>query len=461
MAGPLKELQELDLLHWMTFGSYAGVVGGPAVSFEAVERRLPEAFADSSFVAGLLFRSVELSGGLTPWGARALVWLCRNRARAFSEVFHQTVNTAEELLLFASAYTRAHRHWGRMAKEHIAQWIELRLTPEQALSHRKYHARHAHSLADLVRLSHPAFGGRKSDAVAWLLRKWEPGDTGPWVLCREGADRQARREALTHYRVPSAVAEMVAGRDPELWTAALPSLSEWAILSALPWVATWVSPESLTALAGRLGALLPDPVALVRVGWKIPVTPRTESLRALLRDLLVSSAKALFRPPGRTLVLIERSGSIPPPFFREALAASSFLPTRLCLVDDVVVDIPGGPRELLSNLGLYTPRGGYTPQRALQLALREREPFDRILIFTREYPFTREDSGPILAAVLERYRATVNPDCLCTAVLPGGLPRTPGRPSHADRLVYGTSRVPAVLPWLRSPGSILSAVRSK
>lgn len=455
-----SEAHELDFLHWMVFGTRAGVVGGSPITFPYLEGRIPHAFDDAEVVSRLVLKAVQMAGRLTPWAARGLVWLCRNRARDFPAVFHSTVNSAEELLVFASTYSRSHAHWGKMAKEHIAQWLELRLDEVEVAGHRKYHHRHRHSLADLVRLSHPTFGGRKSPVVDWLLGRETGGRAAFLVrvdlLRTPGANRELLLHALRGTpRVPSPLAEMAAGSDPDLWHAAIPSLSLEALLAGFPRRAVGV--EAQRAVVARLKELAPLNVPrLLRAAWKVPRVPETLPFREALGQLLWEAAKAIPRPPGRTLVLIDRSASCPPAFFREALAAAAFGPSRLYLVDDVVEEVSGRPMDLLQNLGAFAPRGGSGLHKPLQLALASRDFYDRIMVFSKGYPFLLPEIGPTLAALLERYRESVNPHCLWTSVVPGPFDRIPGLPTHRDRLVLGTEWIQPVLPWLRSPEAILS-----
>jgi len=454
-----SEAHELDFLHWMVFGTRAGVVGGTPITFPYLESRIPHAFDDAEVVSRLVLKAVRMAGRLTPWAARGLVWLCRNRSRDFPAVFHSTVNSAEELLVFASTYSRSHAHWGKMAKEHIAQWLELRLDEVEVAAHRKYHRRHRHSLADLVRLAHPTFGGRKSSSVDWLLGRYTPGqnsflDRMRW-LSDPALPRELRLEVLGETRVPSPLAEMAAGSDLDLWHAAIPSLSVEALLAGFPRRAG--REVTQRAVLARLRELVPLNVPrLLRAAWKVPRVPETLPFREALGQLLWEAAKAIPRPPGRTLVLIDRSASCPPAFFREALAAAAFGPSRLYLVDDVVEEASGRPMDLLQNLGAFAPRGGSGLHKPLQLTLASRDFYDRIVVFAKGYPFLLPEVGPTLAALLERYRESVNPHCLWTSVVPGPLDRIPGLPTHRDRLVFGAEWVQPVLPWLRSAEAILS-----
>ena len=359
------EIQELDFLHWMVFGTRVGVVAdGEPLLFGTVETRTPRVFNATETVSRLIRQAVRLAGRLTPGAARGLPWLVKRRAPGFTQVFHEVVATAEDLLVFTTVYSGAHKHFNRMTKEHVAQWIELRLDDEGAVAHRAYHPRHRYSMADLVRLTHPTFRGIPVPTVDWLLGRGGPAGrpllAAVDVLRNPSSPRKWRLRVLRENRVPSPLAEMAVGQDPDLWLAALPSLSGEAILAALPRqciLSKDFTGQNLALLVNRLTELAPlNAPRLLRAAWKIPRLSSTKDLREALGKLLVGAAQGVTRPPGRTIVLIDRPASCPPGFFREALAAASFGPTRLYLVDDVVQE------GRLARPG-YTAQAHQAPQR--------------------------------------------------------------------------------------------------
>jgi 60 kDa SS-A/Ro ribonucleoprotein len=200
-----------------------------------------------------------------------------------------------------------------------------------------------------------------------------------------------------------------------VWTALVPQLPAFALLRHL---ATLERHGVIDAARPQIDRKLRD----ARVIGASKILPfrfvqaerhvKTAWVKDALRDALELSFANVPALPGRTAVLLDRSGSMSAYVEQAAIFAVSLLKAapedgRLLAFDDRVDEVAVSKRDsVLTQAQQITARGGTDTSLPMKQLLHEKDPVDNLVLITDE----QQNRGTPFIDVLDEYRRTVKAD---------------------------------------------------
>jgi 60 kDa SS-A/Ro ribonucleoprotein len=338
----------------------------------------------------------------------------------FGRVFDRVVLTPGDLADFA-ALVKALRggEGGRAIKRAAGAWMLAHLDEYRALKYGAQKAEGAYSLKDLLQVYHPKAGTKAAPKrlplFDWLMGRAVDLSLLPQVRAFEAlkaAKTDADKAALiTEGRLPHEVATAFAGKSKEVWSALLPQLPVFALVRHL------AALERHGVLAGHRGhveRLLGSAQALAK-SKMFPMRfaqafdqVQTAWVKDALRGAVELSFAHLPELPGRTVVALDRSGSMAQfmataALFGLCLARRSG--ARVLLFDDKLEELQVSARDsLLTQARQVRARGGTDHSLAVNRLIEERCRVDHLVYLTDE----QQNTGSPLLDRLDEYRRKVN-----------------------------------------------------
>lgn len=451
---PTLEGQYLQTLLTNTFGNtfYASAQELVAEAEEVHGRMLA---ADPAFAAQALAFARE-EGFMRSQPLYGLARLAAVDGPLFAWAFPRVVKTPKDLADFATLVKalRGGSEGGRRIKRVAGAWLLANLTEYWAI---KYGARDrgsGYGLRDLLRVYHPR-AGEPNALVARVLGKDAGAAELPQLDGHTAAGRGAERaaggrdrprqrsvtgqprsaERLDRYeafatlkaartaeekvaairagRLPHEVVTPFAGQDPVVWDALVRELPVFALLRHLAALERHGVAEAQRAyIVGKLT----DPEVIRRskiLPFRFAVAARkVESawLADALREALELSFENVPDIPGRTAVLLDRSGSMAgfmetAAIFAVATLKKARLDGRLLAFDHELEEVRVSLRDsVLTQAAAITARGGTDTALPLRRLLADRDVVDNIVLVTDE----QQNAGAPFFEVLSAYRQKVN-----------------------------------------------------
>ena len=303
---------------------------------------------------------------------------------------------------------------GRRIKRLAGRWLIERLSEYWVIKYGASRER-GYSLRDLFRVYHPKSpGGARLPLVDYLLGKAADLASLPQIAALErlknALSDDERVAAIDQGRLPHEVVTPFA-HSRAVWAALAPQLPVFALLRHLATlerhgVAEVARPvvEGKLQSAKIIGASKILPFRFVEAERHV----KTAWIKDALRDALELAFANVPPIAGRTVVLLDRSGSMGRYVQTAAIFAVSLLKKgdgRLLLFDDKVEELAVSKRDsVLTQAQKVTARGGTDTARPLKQLVDERWAADNIVLITDE----QQNLGSPFVDVLDEYRRKVN-----------------------------------------------------
>ncbi len=344
----------------------------------------------------------------------------------FESIFPLVIRTPNDLMDFASIVQGMGRgQGGRCIKRVAGEWLVSRLTEYWAI---KYGAKKegGYSLRDLFRAYHPKMAKTKSntkqrDLVDYILRdEWrlllQPQITAFETLKGIGVAGKAKDKIayITKGRLPHEVASPFAGKDPAVWAAIAGQMPIFALLRHL---ATLERHGLLPSVVDHITKVFSDPkIVLKSKIFPYRFLDAMEKVshglvRDALRDAVEISMANIPDLPGRTVVMIDRSGSMASyvrmaAIFGIGLAKKSE-DCRVFAFNTELEECHVSRRDsVLSQASQLQARGGTDTSLPVEYITQEQHFADNIILIGDE----QQNAGTAFYKAIERYRKKVNRD---------------------------------------------------
>jgi 60 kDa SS-A/Ro ribonucleoprotein len=334
------------------------------------------------------------------------------------QAFGEVVRTPHDLGDFATI-VKALRggEGGRRVKRLAGQWLATKLSEYWVLKYGAPSGSGGYALRDLVKVYHPKLGA-KLPLFDYLLGKSADLSSLPQVQAFEtlktAASDDDKARAVTEGRLPHEIVTPFA-RSSKVWAALVPNLPAMALLRHLVALERHGVIEQARAQIDRklrdarvIAASKILPLRYVVAGRQVTTAWVKDALRDAL-ELAFANVPAL---PGRTVVMLDRSGSMQSYVEQAAIFAVSLLkaataPGRLLAYDDRVDEVLVSKRDsVLSQAEQITARGGTDTSLPVRQLLAEKHETDNIVLITDE----QQNTGTPFLDVLDEYRRKVKAD---------------------------------------------------
>ncbi len=373
--------------------------------------------ADPAFAAKAL-AFARARGFMRAQPLYGLAKLLKTPAPLGDDIFGEVLRTPHDLGDFTTV-VKALRggEGGRRIKRLAARWLAGKLSEYWVIKYGAPRSDGGYALRDLVKVFHPKLGA-KLPLYDYLLGK--PADLSalPQLAAYERL-KQARSDeekvaAIDAGRLPHEVVTPFA-RSKAVWTALVPQLPAFALLRHLATLERHGVVESARSQVDRklrdqrvIAASKILPFRFVQAERHV----HTPWLKDALRDGLELSLANVPSLPGRTAVLLDRSGSMGAYVEQAAIFAVSMLKSaqldgRLLAFDDRVDEIAVSKRDsVLTQASAITARGGTDTSLPMKQLLSDKDPVDNLVLITDE----QQNRGTPFIDVLDEYRRKVKAD---------------------------------------------------
>jgi len=412
---PLEE-QYLQTVMTNAFGNtfYASAEELRAEATEVHDQMLAQ---DPGFAARAL-AFARLRGFMRAQPLYGLAKLIQRPGALADAVFDEVVRTPHDLGDFATI-VKALRggEGGRRVKRLAGRWLATKLSEYWVIKYGATRSQGGYALRDLVKVFHPKLGA-KLPLFDYLLGKAADLSTLPQVAAFErlkaARSDEERVAAIGAGRLPHEVVTPFA-RSRAVWAALAPQLPALALLRHL---AALERHGVIEEAREHIDRKLRDPrlIAASKIlPFRFLVAERlvqTGWVKDALRDALELSFANVPPLPGRTAVLLDRSGSMQAYVEQAAIFAVSLLKAaprdgRLLAFDDRVDELAVSRRDsVLTQARAIGARGGTDTALPLKQLLHERDAVDNIVLITDE----QQNLGTPFVDVLEAYRKQVKAD---------------------------------------------------
>ncbi|MBI5495339.1 MAG: TROVE domain-containing protein [Deltaproteobacteria bacterium] len=391
----------------------------------------------------------------------------------FREAFDRVVLTPADLADFTTMVKAQRRGEGGRAIKSIAGRRLLRLDEYRVIKYGAERADGGYALRDLFRVHHPR-AGRRLPLVDYLLGRADAAALAalPQIRALEDLKRattdEAKVEAITRGRLPVEVASSFAGSSRAVWSAIVPQLPMLALVRHLATLERHgVLDEHRALLESRFGDARAVQRSRVLPFRFLEASRHVKSAwaRDALRDALEHAFGAVPSLHGRTVVCLDRSGSMGAYIQQAAIFALCALKKargdgRLLLFDDRLDELALSLRDsVLSQAESIRVRGGTNHTLAVDELLRTRERVDSLVYVTDE----QQNTGSPLLDRLDVYRRKVNADVKVFIVNVAPYVQSVA-PPHEKKTFHVFGWSDAVLSFLamasRGFGSLVDVVRS-
>ncbi len=344
----------------------------------------------------------------------------------FESIFPLVIRTPNDLMDFAAIVAGMGRgQGGRCIKRVAGNWLASRLTEYWAI---KYGAEKTggYSIRDLFRAYHPHVDKNKKtlkqrDLIDYVLRKEFTPELQPQIASFESLKAagingrsKIKMACITKGRLPHEVASPFAGKDPAIWAAIAGQMPIFALLRHL---ATLERHGVMPAVVDRVAKVFSNPeIVLKSKIFPYRFLDAMEKVshglvRDALRDAVEISMANIPDIPGRTVVMIDRSGSMESyirmaAIFGIGLAKKSG-DCRVFAFNTELEECHVSRRDsVLSQADQLKARGGTDTSLPVEYITQEQHFSDNIILIGDE----QQNAGTAFYKAIERYRKKVNRD---------------------------------------------------
>ncbi len=359
----------------------------------------------------------------------------------FAKAFNGVILTPNDLSDFTTILKSVRKgEGGRAVKRAAGDWLVRTLGKQAteddekdgqywAIKYGAEKASDAYSLKDMIQTYHPR-AGRKVELFDYLMggrrKSVKDGarDMGgvnfgklsqieQFELLKSAENDEMKIQAITLGRLPHEVTTSFAGSNKAIWSAIVPNMPIFALLRNLATLERhgvleenrklieekFTNPEVISK-----SKILPFRFVEARKHVKAPWA------QDALRDALELSFDAIPDIPGRTVVALDRSGSMgsfisTAAVFGVCLMKKAKNNGRFILFDDKADEVPVSMRDsILTQAESIHVRGGTNHSVVIDKLLREKDRVDQIVYITDE----AQNTGTPLMRKIEEYRKTVN-----------------------------------------------------
>jgi 60 kDa SS-A/Ro ribonucleoprotein len=415
---PLDE-QYLQTLLTNTFGGtfYADAKTLVAESAQVHDAMLAK---DPAFAANALVYARQ-KGFMRSQPVYGLAKLAGVDADLFKKVFPMVIKTPNDLRDFFAVISSLRKgEGGRAIKKAAGDWIVKNLSEYWAI---KYGSgdRDGYSLADLIKVSHPNYGGAKMPLVSYLFGKGDRDailsqlpQVAAFEALKKATTDKEKIDAITKGRLPHEVASTFAGTSTSVWKAIVAHMPIFALLRNL---ATIERHGVLPAVRAHILKMFSDEAAIA----KSMILPyrfleaskhvKDSQVVDALRDAVELSFANVPDVEGRLAVFLDISGSMAGDFLQKAsLFAFAAMKKakgngRFLVFDTSADDLKFSTRDsILTQASRVHTRGGTDTSCPMKKLTKEKDRVDTILLVTDE----QQNAGSGFYKALLEYQAKVN-----------------------------------------------------
>lgn len=343
----------------------------------------------------------------------------------FKEIFDRVILTPADLSDFTAILKSQRKgEGGRAVKNAAGRWL-LRLSEYQVIKYGSNRADGGYTLKDLLQVYHPRAGSKSHPVrlplMDYVMNRLPENEltTLPQLKAfealKQAATDEQKVEAIRDGRLPHEVATSFAGASEKVWDAIVPNLPIMALLRNL---ATLERHGVLEKNRELIEARLTDPATIAH-SRILPFRflearrhVRSAWVQDALREALELSFQAVPEIEGRTVVVLDRSGSMGAYIQTAAVFAVSLMKKtrnrgRFMLFDDRLDEVPVSLKDsILTQAERIAVRGGTNHGLAMEQLTKDRDHVDNIIYITDE----QQNQGSPLIDGLDRYRKKVNRD---------------------------------------------------
>jgi 60 kDa SS-A/Ro ribonucleoprotein len=435
---PLEE-QTLQVLMTNTFGNqyYADARTLINEAKDVYEKMLKK---DSAFFAKALVHARN-KGFMRTAPIFGLAMLAGVNRDAFKSVFDDVIRTPNDLKDFTTLVESMRTGQGGSAiKKTAAKWLTKKMNEYWAVKYGAEGRTNGYSLADLICVYHPNFGGVKSSMIGYLLDKQSKKTDKKKRQCDWQANAKAEEafqmecpqlyaferlksaktdkekvDWITEGRLPHEVATSFAGSSAEVWQAIVPNMPIFALVRHL---ATLERHGIMDSVRDQVVAKISDRKAIEKSMMfpyrflKACEHVHDSRVQDALRDAVDLSFVNVPEIEGTTTVMLDVSGSMLSMIDQAAIFAVAALKKsggngRFIQYNTMAKEVSFSMRDsVLTQSRRVHADGGTDTSAPMRKILNEKCKTDNILLITDE----QQNQGVPFADVFEQYRRQVNKD---------------------------------------------------